>query len=110
MKTERLSVRNDGPAPRRLILEPWGMELSVPPGGSVGLELTGPQPGGAEVEHTPDGSICVYAWPGSTVVARQAASIVYDTRAMPTPSPPGSLSMREFIRLVFGGPGKAGYR
>ncbi len=93
MKTERLSLHNDAGEAKRVILEPWGMELSLPPGRSLELELTGPEPGSPEVEDAPDGTICVYGWRGTTVVARQDGAIVYDTRGMPTPSPPGSLSM-----------------
>lgn len=94
---------NDIEVDRQVLLEPWGMPLVVPPGGALELSFAGPDDGVTETEELGI-QVTVYAWAGSTVIAKLSGEVVYDTSGLPTPSLPGAVSMRDFLRRLFGGP------
>lgn len=103
MRTEVVRVVNDVEVDRRVLLEPWGMPLVVPPGGVLELSFSGPDDGVTETEEL-GVHVTVYAWAGSTVIASLDGEAVYDTSDLPTPPLPGAVSMRDFIKRLFGGP------
>lgn len=103
MLTEVVRLVNDIDVDRQVFLEPWGMPLVVPPGGVLELSFSGPGDGVTETEEL-GVHVTVYAWAGSTVIASLDGEVVYDTSGLPTPSLPGAVSMRDFIKRLFVGP------
>ncbi len=98
-----MQIANPLAVDREVIVEPWGMPLALPPVAVLELEFEGPEDGAAEVEE--DGArVTVYGWPGSRVVARRDGEVLFDGRGVAVPSLPATMSMRDFVRRLFGGP------
>lgn len=104
MRRQVVRIANSLAVDREVIVEPWGMPLALPPGAALEIEFEGPKDGVAEVEE--DGPrVAVYGWPGSRALARCGDEVVFDGRGIAVPSLPASMSMRDFVRLLFGGAG-----
>lgn len=63
--SNRTFVRNKLSEHVVLALEPWGREITMPPGFRVEVVISGP-PGDLEIEHG-EKRITLYGWAGTTI-------------------------------------------
>jgi hypothetical protein len=59
-------LRNTGSSPLTVVIEPWGLSMTVTPGGEVFIIAKGPLGGDLEVDHS-EHEVVVYGWEGSQV-------------------------------------------
>lgn len=78
------------------------MPLMVKPGASVELVFHGGE-GALEVERRETDHLVVYGWPGCTIVALEDGQQVYSTAGNAVPGTPEGVSVRGFIKAMFGG-------
>ena len=76
------------------------MPLQLPPGQSFNLVARAPTPGELEIVRETAGVI-VYAWSGSTIDVFDGARLVHQF-APPVPTLPPGLSVKGFLRMMFG--------
>lgn len=84
----------------RLWIEPWAQECTAPPGTVVTLRAESPGKGQLEIVEAEDAT-WVYAWVGSTleIFAGSERLALFD---IPPPAVPEGMTMREFVRGLFG--------
>src|SRR5260221_8971941 len=84
--TSYLRVQNSSRSSRKLWIEPWGDEISMPPGVTFSIVAKGPVGDCLEVA-IGDSELVVYGWPQSTLAIFQAGELVreYQTPAPSTP-------------------------
>jgi hypothetical protein len=99
MKTECVVVPLGPGKARTLVVEPWGVVLTVEGGAAIEVVFEGPDEGVPEVEEGADGSVTVYGWPGSTVHVAQDGREVYRSSAV-VPRGPHEVSVRRFLELT----------
>ena len=80
---------------RRLVLEPWGMEIDVAAGDEIIVETTAADPPTFDAE-----SFTLWAGSGAELRAFQRGREVYSTRGNPGPSTPPGMSTRSFLHLL----------
>jgi hypothetical protein len=97
------TVTNTGTAPLKVWFEPWGMPHMLPPGESFRVVCRSNKVGQLEVVEA-EGSVAVYAWPGSTLRVFNGEALVDDCSNSVPDLPPG-MTLRSFVGALFGGPG-----
>lgn len=96
-------LTNPNDLPVTVWFEPWGMPHLLPQQQSLRLLAVGDEAGKMEIERR-EGEIVVYGWPGARLRTYCDGHLVADLD-VPPPRPPPGLSMRAFIRGLFGGAG-----
>jgi hypothetical protein len=94
------TIRNEDAADCRVVIEPWGMPLRLPPGRAFKLVAKAPADGKLEIVRK-TATVIVYAWPGSTVDVFDAVQLVQQF-ATPVPTVPRGQSVRGFLDMMFG--------
>ncbi|MBL4771030.1 MAG: hypothetical protein JKY61_07795 [Planctomycetes bacterium] len=103
MHESTFEFTNDRDASFEVILEPYGMPYSVPPGATLRVEAQGEAFGELTVE-TDDRCIVIYSWATSTAKVYIGPDLV-DDHDTPVPGIPWGMRMRGFVDMLFGGPG-----
>ena len=99
---KEVEVTNPHPYEIEVWFEPWGQPRSLPPNEKFRILASSPQTGELEIVEE-DGVIAVYGWSECSMRVYKGQELVDDFFSLPAlgngPTP------REFVRLVFGGPG-----
>lgn len=94
---------NHGDEVIEVLLEPFGRQYWVSPQSSLQVRAEGKVPGELDVELSA-GLAVVYTWATSTAKVYMA-SILIDDVNIPVPTIPEGTSIRDFMHIMFGGPG-----
>ena len=95
-----IEIENSCAYSRKLILEPWGEELKIPPGEKFLCRAIADQKGDFEIEEKND-EIIVYVWSGATVkVFCQGIEIGGDRPTVP--EVPEGFNTSIFLEFMFG--------
>src|SRR5262245_15902274 len=94
------TIPNDGPDELTVIVEPWGMPLSLMPGHSFSLIGRASSEGHFEISKQAD-AVMVYAWPGSTVEVFDG-DVLVESFAIRVPPVPSGQSVRGFLDFMLG--------
>jgi hypothetical protein len=113
MKPEELSsglrfsiiVRNVQEKGVTLILEPRGIDFSMPPGAAYEVRAEGPEGGNVEIDFEPD-TIVLWGWTGSVFRVFDNGVELRPGRfgpPLPVPPTPEGMSVRDFLRKIIQG-------
>ena len=83
------------PNQRRLVLEPWGMEIDVAADDEIIVETMAADPPTFDAE-----SFTLWADSGAELRAFRRGCEVYSTMGNPVPSTPPGMSTRSFLHLL----------
>ena len=93
-------VRNEGSTNRVVVIEPWGMPLSLEPGHTFKLIARAQAIGDFEIVEESDG-VVVYGWPGSTVDVFDGDVLLHQF-ATPVPPVLQGQSVKRFLDVMLG--------
>lgn len=99
--SQRLLFRNClAGHPLELVLEPWGMPLTLPPGAVAEVRLVGAE-GPPEVD-VAEGQITLYCASGSRIAVDIDGAPAYSSLdGLPVPTTPPSTSVRSLLHKLF---------
>ena len=97
MYSTRELISNNTSEAIEVVLEPWGMPLSLGPGQEFELIAESPHPGKLEIER--DVFITAYAWSGATLKV-YANGVLVQSQAIAVPEGPSGVSLRKFMASV----------
>ena len=96
------TIRNNGRDELTVVMEPWGMPLSLMPGHSFSLFGRASSEGHFEIIKQAD-AVMVYAWPGATVEVFDG-DVLVESFAIRVPAVPRGQSVRGFLDFMLGNP------